>query len=194
VREITFVENPSELVALRAEPNFAVLGPEFGSRSKAVAQALRDLESTHLAAWRASGGELVVEVAGERIDVPGDGAVLKEQALQGLVVQSDGRIVIGLDTAVDDELRAEGTARELVNRIQRLRRDAKLELDDRIRLGIFGAPEVAEAAEAHREYIAGEVLAVEVETGRELPPSDEYEHKRELELDGQKVVIGVLVK
>jgi isoleucyl-tRNA synthetase len=194
VREITFVENPSELVALRAEPNFAVLGPKFGPRSKAVAQALGDLESTHLAAWRASGGELVVEVAGERIDVPEDGAVLKEQALQGLVVQSDGRIVIGLDTAVDDELRAEGTARELVNRIQRLRRDAKLELDDRIRLGIFGAPEVAEAAEAHREYIAGEVLAVEVETGRELPPSDEYEHKRELELDGQKVVIGVLVK
>jgi isoleucyl-tRNA synthetase len=194
VREISFVEDPSELVALRAEPNFAVLGPKFGPRANAVAQALRDLENAHLAAWRASGGELAVQVTGERVDVPRDGVTLKEQALQGLVVQSDGRIVIGLDTAMDDELRAEGTARELVNRIQRLRRDAALELDDRIRLGIFGAPEVAEAAEAHREYIAGEVLAVEVETGHQLPPSDGYEHTRELELDGQKVVIGVQVK
>ncbi len=95
---------------------------------------------------------------------------------------------------VDDELRAEGTARELVNRIQRLRRDAGLELDDRIRLGIFGAPEVASAAEAHREYIASEVLAVEVEVGREPPGEDGYEHTREIQLDGRQAVIAMQVR
>ena len=95
--------------------------------------------------------------------------------------------------ALDSALRAEGTARELVNRIQRLRRDAGLELDDRIRLGIFGAPEVARAAEAHREYIAGEVLAVEIEIGREPPESDRYGHTREFRLDEGNALIGVQI-
>ncbi len=100
---------------------------------------------------------------------------------------------MGLDTAVDKELKREGTARELVNRIQRLRREVGLQLDDRIRLGIFGAPEIASAAEAHRDYIAGEVLAVEVDVGREPPAEGGYEHTREIQLDGNEAVIGMQV-
>ena len=109
------------------------------------------------------------------------------------MVNSEGGVVVGLDIVLDDELRLEGTARELVNRIQRLRRDAGLELDDRIRLGIFGAPEVASAAETHREYIANEVLAVEVRISPEVQEGDGYDHLRELNLDGREAVIGVQV-
>ncbi len=191
VRELTFIDDPSELVSYRAEPNFALLGPTFGSRAGAVAEALRRLGGEALAAWRA-GGELAVELDGARVSVPEEAAVLVEEAREGLVVQSEGGISVGLDTRVDDELRLEGTARELVNRIQRLRRDAGLELDDRICLGIFGAPEVASAATAHREYIASEVLAVEVEVGSE-PAGGGYEHTRKVKLDGCEAVIGVQV-
>jgi isoleucyl-tRNA synthetase len=194
VREITFVADPTELVRYRAEPNFAVLGPKFGPLARSVAEAVRGLGNAELSSWRAGEAGLAVEVSGERLEVPADAVLLKEEPPQGFVVQSDGGVVVGLDTELDDELRAEGTARELVNRIQRLRRDAGLELDDRICLGIFGAPEIALAAEAHREYIAGEVLAVEVEIGQQLPKSDNYAHTRELQLDGREAVIGVQVR
>ena len=194
VREIEFVESPAQLVTLRAEPNFAVLGPAFGARVKDVAEAVRAVDGEELAAWRSRGGDLEVEVAGERLPVPAESASLVEEPLEGLVVQSEGGVVLALDTVLDDELRAEGTARELVNRIQRLRRDAGLDLDDRIRLGIFGAPEVASAAETHRDYIASEVLAVEVEVGPRLPRGDGFEHTREIQLDGREAVIAVQVR
>jgi isoleucyl-tRNA synthetase len=193
VREITFVASPAELVTYRAEPNFAVLGPEFGARAGEVAEALRALDGSVLETWRSRGGDLEIEVSGEALRVPAAAASLVEEAREGLVVQSEGGIMLGLDTALDDALRAEGTARELVNRIQRLRRDAGLELDDRIRLGIFGAPEVASAVEAHRDYIASEVLAVEVEVGSRLPQGHGYEHTREIRLDGREVTVAVEV-
>ena len=78
-----------------------------------------------------------------------------------------------------------------MNRIQRLRRDAGLDVDDRIRLGIFGSREVASAAEAHRQYIANEVLAVEVEIGARLREGGSYEHTRAVRLDGSEAVVGV---
>ncbi|MGD8698152.1 MAG: isoleucine--tRNA ligase [Gemmatimonadales bacterium] len=194
VKEISFATDPLELVSLAAEPNFAALGPRFGARAKAVAEALRGLASASLSAWRASGGDLVLEVAGERVSVPEEAIVVREQPLQGYAVQSDSGVVVALDSALDPELRSEGTARELVNRIQRLRRDVGLELDDRIRLGIFGAPQVASAAEAHREYIAGEVLAVEGAIGQAAPESDRYDHTRVFKLDEGEALIGVQVQ
>ncbi len=194
VREISFVESPTELVSYRAEPNFAVLGPAFGSRAESVAAAMRGTGSAELAEWRARGGELEVELDGERVRVPEEGVKLEEDAREGLAVHSDGSILVGLDTSLDEELRLEGTARELINRIQRLRRDAGLEVDDRIRLGIFGAPQFASAAEAHREYIASEVLAVELEVGPGPPEANGYDHEQAIELDGDEAVIRVQVE
>jgi isoleucyl-tRNA synthetase len=194
VRDITFVDDPREVVRYRAEPNFAILGPQFGARAEAVAEAIRGLASEELAVWRKRGGELGLEVEGGRVEVPKEGLTVLEEAAAGLVVQSEAGVLVGLDTVVTEDLRLEGTARELVNRIQRLRREAGLQLDDRIRLGIFGAPEVASAAEVHREYIASEVLAVEVEVGPEPSTADGYEHTREIQLDGREAVIGVQIR
>ncbi len=188
------MESPTELVSYRAEPNFAVLGPAFGSRAESVAAAMRGTGSAELAEWRARGGELEVELDGERVRVPEEGVKLEEDAREGLAVHSDGSILVGLDTSLDEELRLEGTARELINRIQRLRRDAGLEVDDRIRLGIFGAPQFASAAEAHREYIASEVLAVELEVGPGPPEANGYDHEQAIELDGDEAVIRVQVE
>lgn len=191
VRRIELIEDAADLVSYQAEPNFAVLGPQFGPQAQAVGLAVRALNADDLAAWRREGGPLRVEIDGEVVDVPPEAVNLLEVAPTGLVVESEAGVVIGLDVELDEELRREGTARELINRIQRLRRDAGLELDDRIRLGIFGSPEIASAAESHREYIAGEVLAEEVEIGPGRSEADGYEHVREIHLDGQAAVIGV---
>jgi isoleucyl-tRNA synthetase len=126
--------------------------------------------------------------------VPSEAVKLVAEPRAGLVVHSERGVSVGLDTVLDEELRREGLARELVNRIQRLRKDAGLELDDRIRLGIFGTQEIASAAEAHRDYIATEVLAVEVEITVDRPRSGGYEHLREIKLDGNEALIGVDVR
>ncbi|NIR46099.1 MAG: isoleucine--tRNA ligase [Gemmatimonadetes bacterium] len=193
VHKVEFVAGPEELVTYRAEPNFAALGPRFGGRAQEIGAAIRKQDSDGLVAWRQEGGDLDVDVDEETVQVPAEAVTLVEEPREGLAIGSEAGVVVGLDTRLDDELRREGTARELINRIQRLRREAGLELDDRIRLGIFGAPEVATAAEAHRDYIAGEVLAVEVEIGPGAPGGDGYEHLREIKLDGREAVIGVEV-
>jgi isoleucyl-tRNA synthetase len=194
VRELVFVADPAELVAFRAEPNFAVLGPQFGAQARAVADAVRGLSSDALARWRFRGGPLSVSAGGAQLEVPAAGLSVVEEPRAGLVLDSEAGTIVGLEVEIDEELRLEGTARELVNRIQRLRREVGLELDDRIRLGIFGARHVAAAAEAHRDYIASEVLAEEVEIGLQPPQSDGYQHLRQIELDGCEAVIGVQVK
>jgi len=158
-----------------------------------VRQPLRRLLAVVPEGQAARLGEDVLGIVRDELNVKELGFVASRTELTGLVVHSEAGLVVGLDTEVDEELRLEGTARELVNRIQRLRRESGLELDDRIRLGIFGAPEVTSAAEAQREYIASEVLAVEVEISSELPEGGRYQHMREIRLDGREAVIGVQV-
>jgi isoleucyl-tRNA synthetase len=99
------------------------------------------------------------------------------------VVKAEGRITVALDPALDDELRAEGIARELVNRIQRLRKDAGLEITDRIELLLGGADAVQAAATTHRVFIAGETLAVSVTTG-DGAAGEAFPHVRDVDLAG----------
>ena len=109
------------------------------------------------------------------------------------MIKSSGGYLVGLDCSVDDELRAEGMARELVNRVQRLRRDVGLEVSDRIELEIRGADLVEAAARAHRDYIAGETLAVRVRVGAGSRDEEGEWLDGEIdgEIDGHPVRIGL---
>jgi len=119
----------------------------------------------------------------------GDLEVVQE-ASGDLVVKGEGRFTVALDPELDDELRAEGLARELVNRIQRLRKDAGLEITDRITLAIGGPRSVQEAAAGHEAFIAGETLAVTVNVG-EGGVTEGFEHVREVDFDGIQAQIGL---
>jgi isoleucyl-tRNA synthetase len=185
VKEVEVGEEIGALVQLRAVPNFRHLGPAFGAKAPAVAEALRAVGSEALERWRAEGGPLAVEVEGESVRLDPDAFALQEEAVEGLAVRADAGYAVAIDPALDEALLREGAARELVNRIQRLRKDAGLRVEDRIRLGIFGPPELAEAARAHREYIAAETLAVEVEIGSEAPEAEgRYRCFREVQVNG----------
>ncbi len=116
---------------------------------------------------------------------------IAEVASGELVVKSDGGYLIGLDGTLDEELVAEGIARELVNRVQRLRRDVGLPVADRIDLGIRGAEEIERAAETHADYIAGETLAVQVDVGSS--PEAFSGDWNESEIDGLSVRIGLTI-
>ncbi|NNK64685.1 MAG: isoleucine--tRNA ligase [Gemmatimonadetes bacterium] len=188
VKDIAFLSSAQGLVHLEARPNYRALGPRFGKSTNDAAQVIRALDGSVLAAYR-DGGEAHFELDGERHRLePGDLEVV-EAAEGDLVVRSENGHTVALDPTLDDDLRAEGMARELVNRIQRLRKDSGLEVTDRIRLGIFGPDDVSGPASAWREFIAGETLAVAVEIAAD--GAGEWDGFREVDLDGISAHIGV---
>ena len=182
VKEVEFLASSTDLVTLVARPNFRALGPRFGKSTQQAADVIRALGQEELARYR-DGGEVTVAVDGiSHVLQEGDLEVAQE-AQGALVVKGEGRFTVGLDPALDDELRTEGMARELVNRIQRLRKDAGLEITDRVDLVIAGPEDVMQAARTHGDFIAGEVLAVSVAVGDDSG-GDGFPHIREVDLDG----------
>ncbi len=189
VKEIRLLDRAEELVTLRANPNFKTLGPRFGKRTQEVATAIRALPSGRLEAFR-RGEALTLELDGGRVALSDQDFAVQEEARGELTVASDAGYTVALDPTLDRSLRLEGIANELVNRIQRQRRDCGLEVSDRIRLGIYGAGEVAEAAAAHREAIGADTLAREV-TVAETAPAEPGGCARETDVDGSPVTIVV---
>jgi len=191
VKEVSFLGSAEGLVHLVAKPNYRVLGPRFQKAMEAAATAIRGLSSEALALYR-NGGTVSIVVDGVE-HVLGTGELeVQEEAKGGLVVQGDGRFTAALDPRVDEALRREGLARELVNRIQRFRKDAGLEITDRISLTISGEGEVEDAARAFRDFISGETLARSYRVGDGEEPG-EGGIEREVDLDGLRAKV-VLVR
>ena len=189
VKRIDFVASSEGLVTLVARPNFRALGPRFGKDTNEAAGAIRALPQDALARFR-DGSDVEIQVDGQvrRLE-PGDLEVVQE-ASAGLVVKGEGGYTVALDPALDEELLAEGLARELVNRIQRLRKDAGLEITDRIEIAIDGSDAIRAAAERHRAFIGGETLAVAVSVNGAVAERD-FPHVREIDIDGAPATIGL---
>jgi isoleucyl-tRNA synthetase len=181
VKTVRFVATAEELVRLEAKPSFRSLGQRFGSRTQEAAAGIRALSPDALAAF-GRGDEVYIDIAGESHRLLSEDLEVRKVALGGLAVESGDGFVVALDPTIDEPLRLEGMARELVNRIQRLRRDSGLEVSDRIRLWIGGDPDARAAAEMHRGYIAGETLAVAVDLNG--VPDGLDVAARDVELDG----------
>jgi isoleucyl-tRNA synthetase len=158
VKTVRWAESGDALVTLEARPNFRVLGKRFGKSTPVAAAAVAALGPDALHAFE-RGDSVGISVEGaDHVLQPDDLTVLR-RATGDYAVQEEGGVVVALDPRLTPELRQEGMARELVSRVQRMRKDAGLQVSDRIRLAMRGADEVEAAARAHREYVAGEVLA-----------------------------------
>ena len=190
VKRVEFATSSEGLVALAARPNFRALGRRFRKLTQEAAARVRALDAEALKTVR-EGGSARIEVGGAWHEVGPDEVEVVEEARGDWVVRSEGRCTVGLDPAVSDELRLEGLARELVSRIQRLRRDSGLAVTDRIRLGIAGGDGVRAAVRAHGDAIARETLAVALEVG--APSDDDYDFRMEDRLDGEAAVLGLSV-
>jgi isoleucyl-tRNA synthetase len=188
VHRVVFLSDSDEVVRLSAKPNFGALGPRFGPRTPAVAKAISALGGEAVRSLQA-GEEATLAVDGQPVAIGPEHVTVLEEASGDLEVTSSDGYLVALDRTIDEALRAEGIARELVNRVQRLRKDAGLEVSDRILLGIRGAPAVEEAAEQHRAHIAGETLATELQIGAE--GTGDLWNVEEVEIDGEWVTIGV---
>ncbi|MGE0160143.1 MAG: isoleucine--tRNA ligase [Gemmatimonadales bacterium] len=189
VKQVDFLASSEGLVTLVARPNFRALGPRFGKDTNPAAAAIRALSQDALGRYR-DGGEVTIEVGGSaRLLEPGDLEVAQE-ASAGLIVKGEGGYTVALDPSIDEELLAEGLARELVNRVQRLRKDAGLEITDRIELTIGGSEAIRAAAERHKTFIGGETLAIAVTVDGAVGEGD-FPHVREVDIDGTPGTIGL---
>ena len=185
VRAVELVET-ADFRELSAKPDFKRLGPRFGKGMKAVAAAVGRLDEAALEAYALS-RSVDVEVDGETVTLAGDDIVLVETGRQGYAVAGDGRLVLALDTALDDDLLCEGRAREIVNRVQNTRKGSGLEVSDRVVVRLAGAPELLDAARTHEALILREVLGVRLEAWVEGEP----EGAREFDVDGARLVVAV---
>ena len=158
IKSIELASSGDALVTLEAKPNFRALGKKFGKKTPLAAEAVTRFTSDHLREF-SQGGELLVTVDGETHGLAADDLTIVRRATGDFVVQEELGFFAAIDPLVTPVLKREGLARELISRVQRMRKDADLSVSDRIRVSIAGAPEVLAAAEEHRAWIADEVLA-----------------------------------
>ena len=162
VKELDFVTDEAELVSYTAKPNYRSLGPRFGKRMPQVAAAVAALDAAHVAAVIAEGGEIGISIDGTDHSLGAEDITLALAPLDGYEVEAEAGHAVALQLELDAELRREGLAREIVHAVQIARKDAGLEITDRIELGLGGDEELLAAAREHEAYLAGEVLATSV--------------------------------
>ncbi len=164
IKRIEVARSADALVTLEAKANFRTLGKKFGKATPEAAAAVAALSSEALRAFE-HGEPLVVSAGGQEHALAAEDVLIQRRATGDFVVQEDAGRFAAIDPTVTPELRAEGLARELVSRVQRLRKESGLALSDRIVLYVQGDGAVEAAARAHADWIAGEVLARRLTVG-----------------------------
>ncbi|MDR1331448.1 MAG: isoleucine--tRNA ligase [Tannerella sp.] len=161
VKSLNFIEHAGEMLVKRVKPDFKKLGPRYGKIMKPLAAAVQVMTQQDIAALETEGTFAFRVGEQEAVVTLADVEIVSED-IPGWLVANENRLTVALDITVTDELSREGLARELVNRIQNLRKSSGFEITDKIRVTTGSVREMDAAIEAHRSYIAGQVLATEI--------------------------------
>ncbi len=165
VKELDFVHSEAELVSYRVKPNYRSLGPRFGKSMPQVAAAVEALDAAGVAEQLEAGAEVGIAIDGKEHTLTADDINLVMEPLEGYQVEAEAGHAVALELELDDDLRREGLAREVVRAVQEARKQAGLDVSDRISLELAGDDELLAAAREHEAYIAGETLATSVGYG-----------------------------
>jgi isoleucyl-tRNA synthetase len=164
IKKITLLDAPESLVKYRVKPEFSKLGKRFGKSMKLAAAIIESLDAAAIKALLSS-GEIYIELDGKKELITREEVQILQETAEGFVAGSDGDLTVILDTRLNPELRKEGLARELVNRIQNFRKDSGLEVSDRIELAYRAAGEVSVVMSEFGEHISSETLAAKLVEG-----------------------------
>ncbi|HEY5333219.1 MAG TPA: DUF5915 domain-containing protein, partial [Solirubrobacterales bacterium] len=189
VKELDFVSDAGDLVTYEVKPNYRALGPRFGKSMPQVAAAVAALDAARVAQTLSEGGQIGISIDGTDHTLGPDDVTLALRPLEGYEVEAEAGHAVALELEIDEELRREGLAREIVRAVQLARKEAGLEITDRIALGIDGDPETIEVAREHGAYLAGETLASRVEFGG--ADGDGSGHESATTIDGLALRISV---
>jgi isoleucyl-tRNA synthetase len=196
VHELEFVSEEGELVTYRVKPNYRTLGPRFGKRMPQAAAAVEALDPESVNAAMAGERRVGIQVDGTEHDLEPDDVTLVMAPLDGYQVEAESGRAVALALELDEELRREGLAREIVRAVQNARKEAGLEITDRIELSLGGDGDLVAAAREHEDYVAGEVLATTVGYDAADPPetapaADAKRSSRRVVVEGRELRIAV---
>jgi isoleucyl-tRNA synthetase len=190
VKELRFVSAADELGELEVKPNYRALGPRFGKHMPMVADAVAGLDPAHVAAALREGRAVGVMIDGHDHSLGADDLQIAMQPLDGYQLEREGSHAVALELALDDSLRREGLAREVVHAVQAARKAAGLDVSDRIALTLGGADELLAAAREHEPYVTGETLTTAIDyDGAASGNGDAAGHA--VEIEGLALKIGV---
>ena len=167
VKEIELLDDASDILVKKIKPNFKVLGPKFGKDMKAVASAVSQLVQEDIQKIERE-GELMLEIENKSIILQLTDVEITSQDIEGWLVATSGALTVALDVTIDETLRKEGIARELVNRIQNLRKESGFEVTDKIDIKILKDGFVEKAVSSNEEYIKTETLTAELNFEEQL--------------------------
>ena len=171
VKQIELIEQTAGVITKRIKPNFKTLGPRYGKYMKQIAALVATFDQQRIAEIETS-EKVMLEVAGEQLEVTREDFEITSEDMPGWLVASEGKLTVALDITVTDELRREGVARELINRIQNLRKDSGLEVTDKIAVEVEALDELSDSLAIFGDYVAQQVLAVEIKAVAE--PAGEF--------------------
>jgi isoleucyl-tRNA synthetase len=184
VKKLEFDRNEDRYFEYKAEADFKKIGPKFGPRARNVDEKIRSLSSAQIARLHAE-GMLKVGEGADSVSLDLDDLKIKMVPVDGFAVTADGYLKVALDLTLDNDLLAEGNARELVNRVQNLRKSAGLVVTDRIVLGISKNPQTQRALGKHEDFVRNETLAAQI------ADVDGLDHSLEFVLNGVKTTVAL---
>ena len=187
VKSIAFVQDASNLIQYRILPDNKLLGPKFGPRFPKVRGALAGMDPIEVAAKVEAGEDVTLDVEGEPILLANNEILVQTQPAEGLAVAADKGVTVGVDTTITAELKSEGLAREVVRRIQAMRKNADFNIEDRITTYYQTDGELAAVISAWADYIQAETLTTQLVN--DGPPAEAYTETHKL--SGLEVTLGV---
>ncbi|MEI6865222.1 isoleucine--tRNA ligase [Flavicella sp.] len=162
VKEIELIDDASGILVKNIKPNFKVLGPKYGKEMRSVGEAVKKLTQEDITTIEKE-GKISLEINGNFVDLTFDEVEISSQDIEGWLVANQGGLTVALDVTINDQLRKEGVARELINRIQNLRKDSGFEVTDKIQLKIEYNAVLKEAVLENEDYIKRETLTSSLE-------------------------------
>ena len=161
IKEIEYILSSDDILVKKVKPNFKTLGPRFGKQMKDVAATITAMTQKQINQIEAE-NKIVLQGASGEFEIGIDDVEIVSEDIPGLAVSSEGQLTVALDIQISEELRYEGIARELINRIQNMRKDSGLDVTDKIKLYIRRHKLIDTAVNNHSEYISTQVLAAEI--------------------------------
>ena len=161
IKEIVLLEDASDILVKQIKPNFKTLGPKFGKEMKFIANAIQSFTKEDIAKIEFN-EKIAIELEGKIINLDLSDVEISSKDIEGWLVANEGSITVALDVTISEELRKEGVARELINRIQNARKDKGLEVTDRIKLTVLKFEDLEESINNNKEYIMSETLTDEL--------------------------------
>jgi isoleucyl-tRNA synthetase len=167
IKELVVLDDDSEIVSKTAKADFKAIGPKYGKHVKALAAAIPSLTRDDIKLLE-EGKRVTLTVNGEMIDLVREDIEIISSEIEGWLVESEEGVTVALDTELNEELLAEGIAREFVNRVQNLRKESGFDITDRINITFNGSDRLVESVNAFSNYIATETLADKVAIDKSL--------------------------